>query len=389
MLTIADYNAVVEGLNRGFIVWDVVRMGTLISRLIETASEGTSISKDDLRLRVIEAREGEAGVAMRVHITDDGPIEVRNVLLPATMEDSVLFGTAFFDALAYYSLPVADRPIPYLGTDHRPDAQGTYFRMKQSLCWMALYIMLRGSWFTGDGIVSGTDVPAFLLNTFGLVGTPAAMRARLASFDLIRVPCEWVKYIRWANLSPKIRQRLGLSLAGYRQLNVLRFYEPKVDCTAIVRINIEWVRAVLSLPRDWGMVSATRNPDVIAQAGSINRGVDQLLAEGYSDEDVQLMVQNKSIYRAPIRDVTQINWKVWYLIPLELFNDPVDLAWGDYDAEWEDEASNRVDPLVVETIRTRWMEWRDGFIAENNDLAAPAPIVNAAQGGGGGGNMYD
>ena len=156
----ADYEALIAGVAADSITWDIPGMGRAISHLIQGASENTEISADDIKLRCIIVPAETQGVDIEVKIDEEGTIAIRHVRVPVNVEEAVIYGTPFFDTLCYFSLPLDRRPIPWVGTDGSGNRRQIWLNCKLSLCWMALFIMLRGTWYEADTQETGRDIPA-------------------------------------------------------------------------------------------------------------------------------------------------------------------------------------------------------------------------------------
>lgn len=378
---------IVGDLTTGPVTWDSRELGAYINTLIQGVSERELVLMKDIKFRCYEATAAEGGVMTEVYVDEEGTTENRMVYIPATVEEAADVQTPLFDCYAYLTMGANQRPHPYLAVRNHAGAAQWLLAARQSLCWMAIYIMIRGDYYTSDNTQTGRDIPAFLINTFGMDGTPQELRARLSSFPIQKVPHDWVRYLKWSSLSQKVRQRLGLQLAGYRSLAALTYYEPSDRCHALVRINIQWVRAVSRLPRDWSVVSATRGGELVQLMGSINAGVAALLHLGYTRAQRDQMVANKSLYNVGVYNPRDRNWRSWYKIPLERFNDPVNLDWEwDGDGEEEPIESPAQEEARAATVQ-KWDDYLTAFLADHGDLDE-AEIENPeAPGGGGGGHL--
>lgn len=243
--------------------------------------------------------------------------------LPKDVTEAMRYGTCFFDALFYFACDESMRPPIKEGNDDGADLAANLSSAKDYLFWSAVFIMLRGSWPAGEGTEVGKDIPSFLANICGMKVSGDSIRAELASFPLEKVGTEWVKHVHWQAMSPKLRQRFALGLAGYRALGPFRLLECRNDASVEVKAAFEWVREILNKPADWSIVSATRDPALISRLGAWNATLGNLSLLCFTPEELQMLARQKIIFKVPVRDPRADSWRSWVSGGALALNDPV------------------------------------------------------------------
>jgi hypothetical protein len=264
----------------------------------------------------------------RLHVISAGDLQVFGIdaaTVPADVKVAVQYGTKFFDALLYFALEVARRPAHQVGVDVGNELPAIIMTTKKHLLWMAIYLMLRGSYPTDADNAIGANVPAFLRNICGMQISPADLAASLASFELKNLNPNWIKEINWTNFAPEIRQRLGLGLAGYRMLSPFSCYEVRNDAPADVRNAAAWVARLNLQPPDYSILSCTRSPGIVNRFKSWNKALGNLILLAFTDVQINEMVANRIIFAVPVRDPRSDNWRQWAEGGDLVLNDPVRL----------------------------------------------------------------
>lgn len=245
---------------------------------------------------------------------------------PITVLEAMKWGTKFFDARLYFSLDEERRPLTLRGQDIGMAEDALAAQTSRRLAWMAMYMMLRGSYPHVDSAVQGTDVPKFLLDIFDIGMTPKELADELASFPLNKINPMWIKMIDWSAAGPEFGQRLGLAVAGYRILGMFRLYEPKRSASAVERAAYVWIQQLAAQPPDYSIMSITRSPTLISRLGPWNKNLYSAVNSIFSDEDIADARSRKIIPAQAVLDTRTDNWKHWPSISLDFLNDPVKLA---------------------------------------------------------------
>jgi hypothetical protein len=231
--------------------------------------------------------------------------------VPATVKEAMRYGTKFFDGLLYFMIPQARRPNVEQGVDGIAGLDGLVMETKRKLLWLAIFLMLRGSYPEAAGTQVGTNVPSFLVNICGMRISPHELSFALASFDLKKINPGWVEAIDWRGFAPEIRQRFALGLSGYRMLAPFSCYQVKADAGEEVKAAVLWVQQVCANPPDYDILSCTRSAQLIGRLKSWNKALGNLILLAFTVEQINEMVANKILFQVPVRDPRSDNWRGW------------------------------------------------------------------------------
>jgi hypothetical protein len=281
---------------------DLEVLGLRINALVQDVGQLQTVTVGDLRL----------------YLQNDGSV-------PTDVLSAMIAGSCFFDAVYYFGLEDAARPacLPATGVARPKDA--VIATAKNRLLWTAIFLMLRGSYPESRGKTLGQDIPAFLVNICGMDESPADTAAGLASFSLQKINPGWIRWIEWSKMAPAIRQRLGLGLAGYRNLGPFRLYECRADAPAEARAAFGWIRNLLGSPPDYSILSCTRSARLISLLGSWNKALGNLMLLCFTPVELEEMVATKIIFQRPTHDPRADTWRAWVSGGPLVLTDPIGL----------------------------------------------------------------
>jgi hypothetical protein len=291
---------------------------------------------NSLRIAVVDYDIQELGMRIQEQIRDVGRLHLLSIgdlrvfgpnagVAVVDVRQAIQHGTRFFDALFYFALPNDQRPQVQLGVVVQGELETTILSVKRRLLWMAIFLMLRGSYPSDAENNVGANVPAFLRNICGMDISPAALAESLATFNLRNINPNWIRHINWTTFAPEIRQRLGLGLAGYRLFSPFTCYQVRDGAPEDVRLACGWVAALAQRPADYAILSCTRSPDIVNRFKSWNRSLGNLILLAFTDAQIDEMVQNRIIYARPVRDPRSDTWRTWVLAGELVLNDPIQL----------------------------------------------------------------
>jgi hypothetical protein len=239
--------------------------------------------------------------------------DINNV--PQTVRELMDEGTSFFEAI-YYVAAEVKTGVRVVRNDN-DDFNALEFVTSQKVDVFCAYLllMIRANWPSRDGNQALQALPRFLTTLIELQGTEAELAGRLAGFNLNKIPKKWIRLIPTANMAQEVQQRLGLGLAGYRQLSVFKLFTTKPDISPVAAAAVAWVRQIANEPMDREIHPATRSPALINAAGPFAENLYVLIFHSFSAADQAAMVTFRFLPRAPADNPRFINWKGWGNLP--------------------------------------------------------------------------
>lgn len=287
----------VTTLNSTQIRISIADLAKVINQAIQDVSKIHFVSPEDLNVYSIDAILQANGAATP----------------PKNLVEALEYGTKFFDAVYYFSLTDALRPKVKEHPDKANRDVGRVAMAKQYLFLQALHIMIRGDYGKSSGTLTGVDVPQFLGKICGMKVSPLALSEALCSFEIQKVPKEWITELEWSDMAQSVQQRLGLGLAGYRLLGPFKLFPCKADASREALAAYEWVKNLASQPFDWALHSATREAALISKLGSFNKALTNLILECFTEDQIKVMIdgQVKILSVQPVRDPRANTWISW------------------------------------------------------------------------------
>lgn len=285
-------------------------LGEELMEMISSAAHVARVEIGDLRIFGDPSKnDGKGGVAA-----------------PNDVLDAMMWGTKFFDARFYFMLDVTRRPPVQKGTRLKDPPAAVVALVGRRLSWMAMFMMLRGSYPSTEANAVGTNVPKFLKDIFSAELSPKGVADSLASFPLNKIKPDWIKTIDWSKAGPEFGQRLGLAVAGYRILGMFKIYDHKVNADSTEKAAHRWIKALAQHPVDYDIMSITRSPTLIAKLGPWNKNLYSAVFHIFSSQDIQEAIDRKIIPVQARLDTGVENWKTWSSITIDFLNSPVKLA---------------------------------------------------------------
>jgi len=185
--------------------------------------------------------------------------------------------------------------------------------------------MLRGHYPNERGTEIGPDIPQFCNKILKFTAAPYTISDKLCSFNIDKVPIGWVQRIDLRKFSSKIQQRVALGAPGYRCMTPFLYYEPRKTATDEAKECAAWVKRLAMKPADWAIFSATRSALIFERFKSLNKGLNNLMLECFTDAQFTEMLSPnvKLIVEKPNRDPRADHWKTWVAHGDIQLNDPL------------------------------------------------------------------
>jgi hypothetical protein len=225
--------------------------------------------------------------------------------LPDDVEGLVKAGMPLLDAVVYLE---ADNRPPGV-TISRRDEDDNVIQDFDGCCrgLFALYFAL----FT-QGRSDPQGAPNFLVAVLGFGGDFSELIKGLSSAPITGFPTGWVKNVSLDNLSEKSKNRLALGAAGHRYISALRYIRPG-DWKAGKEANESYVAALLEWSDRrvwWDLHPLYKSGPVITATGSLNKTIEDCLADGLSDAGATRLVTARILHHVPIAQPAHATWDV-------------------------------------------------------------------------------
>jgi hypothetical protein len=273
-------------------------MATAFQNLLDIGSQPHRINVNQLRI-----------------ISDDNTINHFD-----NMETALRVGTKFFDAVAYFLLPAAERPaVGHLGPFPRPEDRTGLF-VTRRLFVLAFYMLTRGNLPRTDVADISAAVPAILRNVFNVNYSPNQLAISLGHVEIREFNHQWIRYINWDALSIVSRNRFGLGVAGYRLLSPFKTF----PCEATVQNNqpvtvaqmqnaYNVARTLATLPYCWEIHPVTRDVNILQAFGPLNQNLENLMLACFSHALLTELDGNQTLFRYPVYNARARNYLTWDL----------------------------------------------------------------------------
>lgn len=242
-----------------------------------------------------------------------------------TMNQLLMAGTLFMDAIAFKALPLSKRPQYKSESNLDVDVKesGHLLKVARALYFFYFMYMVRGSVPPKETVLARPAVPQFLMTTMKLSGTVEEQEVQIASFSMEKVSPEWIRFVTIPGLGVETKQRLTLQLAGYRLFKPLQFAKPDKQVSAEVSRALEAVKNFMARGPVWSVHSVTRSAAVSAKLGPINANLGNLMLECFSDGLLEKFKKDQLIFKKPTESLNAYHYKTWTDASFAQFTDYV------------------------------------------------------------------
>jgi hypothetical protein len=161
---------------------------------------------------------------------------------------------------------------------------------------------------------SGEGQPAvanFLRVVMGMNGNQADYVNVLCSFEPQKFDPAWVKFVSFGNLGQEALSRFGLGVAGYRMFGPFKIYAAKENLSVALQNAVAFARNVAVASPSWDVHPLTRKPEVLTRRGNLNKNLNNLILDVFTDEQISEMVTAKMLYKRPEREPSYRNYLTW------------------------------------------------------------------------------
>lgn len=270
--------------------FDYEQLATALQRFVNIGSERGGIKKEDLTI--------QSRIDMGNRQFTDLATALNN-------------GTRLFDALAYFSLPPANRPL----IAHEPLEPGmsdpSLSDISRAVFYVFMWILIRGKAPSSAADANNGPVPNFLNEVMGLNEQPSHYSGLLASFDLAMMNPSWVQHIQLANIGQEAQNRLALGVAGYRVPAALVYIPWRRDLPEHKIRAAQAVRRFVRRGMTWDCFSGTRSGAFLDAVKNFNKNVENLLLDVADEQYIEYFVERKMLAVRPTRRAQYNQYLTW------------------------------------------------------------------------------
>lgn len=156
----------------------------------------------------------------------------------------------------------------------------------------------------------GAGTPNFLTAVMGMGETWSGLIRDLSTADIDKFPKEWIKNVNLNSLGDKAKNRLALGCAGHRYLASLKYLRPEdfkkgsLQGQAFLTGLRNWTGNTVW----WDLHPITKAGNVITVTGSLNKMIEDCLADCVTEDRLTTLVKAKILNHVPILQPTHSNW---------------------------------------------------------------------------------
>jgi len=310
-LSLSNFKAPGNGIDLGVVNFDPIVLAGIFSDYIIQGSKVHSLNRDQIKVyaNIINPFVGKEDTIVQV---------MGEHTVACTIPGLMAAGTKFMDAVAWLCIKPENRPLPLVhkpAKDDKMDFVPKLFNVPSKLCsamfFYYFYIIIRARAPEETTNTKTDPIPAFLSKVLGISETANEVAEYLSSFPLKCIDPAWVKHIDMKAISRESVSRFGLGVAGYRLCSPFKLAKPKEGLTDDLKEAIIVATSFTEAMPCWDFHPATRNPEIIAKYGNINKNLGNLILEVFDDATIDMLVKNKTIFSKPVHDPTATQYRNW------------------------------------------------------------------------------
>jgi len=270
--------------------FDFTQIAVALQRFVNVGSVRGGIRKDDIHV-ISRTDMGQEGYQ--------------------TVAAALAGGTKLFDALAYFSLDVNNRPSVVheeLGVD---EVELNLALISRAVFYVFMWILIRGKAPSSAEDADNGPVPNFLSEVMGFHEPAGHYSDVLASFDLSMMSPLWVRHITLGNIGQEAQNRLALGVAGYRVPAAIVYIPWRRNVPENIKRSAQAVRRFVNRGMTWDCFSGTRSGAFLDAVKNFNKNVENLLLDIATEEHIQYFVDRKMLAVAPTRRAQYNQYITW------------------------------------------------------------------------------
>jgi hypothetical protein len=257
------------------LIIDVDAWADFINRFVGAGADKNALAPDDIKIFVLDTAGATA---------------------PSTWDEAREAGTCLFDYLVYLT---AKSPSKIKVTTVKAVKQvHSNMDIARALMYVWTFMITQG-----HAPSINDHVPAILKNIFNLTNPPDFYSKIIASFKIDRLSPVWVQSVKLPKTARELANRLALGAAGHRLLQAFTYIPIPAAINASAQEAATVIKKVAEKGLYWEMHPLFRPAKFFTTFGSLNRLLNNLLLDVYSDEQLKILADEKIIYEVPKRSV--------------------------------------------------------------------------------------
>lgn len=257
---------------------------------LESASKLTGVSLDDISTAVNELPKDPQTVSLSELLTR---------------------GMKLFDAVVWLT---AGRPTSHPLTQDvslTKEQIPSLAKVADAVFYCYFMLMTQARYPVSQNEKEKPRIPNFLKTIMSLDQDQHVYVERICSFEPRKFDPKWAMYVQFKGLGQETLSRFGLGVAGYRNFGPFGLYKPKADMNPELVPAFTFARNIATSPASWDIHPLTRNPEVLAKRGNLNKNLSNLMLDAFTKEQLEEMKDAKIIYKIPEREPTHRNYYQW------------------------------------------------------------------------------
>lgn len=269
---------------------DVTELGALLAKFVTHGSKRHSLSLEDLNIGLIEdIRQGEE----------------------LNLDTLLKHGARLVDSVVWLAYHGPNDPPPSRDAARMAVRLPSMNDYSRAMFYIYFFLLTQARYPPRAAGGDRVHVAQILKNVFGMREQPFHYVDICFGFDPEKFDPAWVKAVPTGRLGQEALNRLGLGVAGYRLFAPFKLYNVKDDAPNAIRDAAEFARTVATAPPTWAIHPLTRNPDVLARRGNLNKNLANLILEAFTADEIAEMVQLKILPVQPVHEPRCKEYKRW------------------------------------------------------------------------------
>lgn len=155
------------------------------------------------------------------------------------------------------------------------------------------------------------EMPRFLKNQFRCFSNKTEIERKISTNNIKTFGINWLKSVDITIFGEAFCNRVRNGIAGSRYFNIFKDYQFKQNIENNILRIAGIIKDIAMEGPYFEMHPAFSSP--ILTSMSISKNLSNLILDAYDDDEIDLMVKNKSLFSRPLRDDRYKNYLTWDL----------------------------------------------------------------------------